>query len=155
MEDKSSFLLYCDIIHMVIKLPDDKAGKLFKQLLEYVNDKNPETDDMIVQIAFEPIKQQIIHHNKCFFYMVLLRNKNETFIKVGISYNVRLRISEYKNYGYLVELLTKKEFKNKNESYIHEQYFIKNNMKLKYTPRVKFPGYTECFNINLLKKLNG
>ena len=56
--DKNSFILYTDIIHTVNKLPDEKAGKLFKIILEYVNDLNPNTtEDLLVDIAFEPIKQ--------------------------------------------------------------------------------------------------
>ncbi|MEI6059414.1 MAG: DUF6291 domain-containing protein [Bacteroidota bacterium] len=58
-ENKKSFVLYCDIIHMVEQLPPDKAGELFLHILRYVNDKNPETSDLIVNIAFEPIKQQL------------------------------------------------------------------------------------------------
>lgn len=58
-EDKKSFILYCDIIHMVEKLPADKAGDLFKHILRYVNDQDPETDDIIITIAFEPIKQAL------------------------------------------------------------------------------------------------
>jgi uncharacterized phage protein (TIGR02220 family) len=58
-ENKKSFLLYVDLIHTVEKLPDDYAGKLFKHLLAYVNDQDPETDDIVVNIAFEPIKQSL------------------------------------------------------------------------------------------------
>jgi hypothetical protein len=58
-ENKKSFLLYVDLIHTVQKLPDDYAGKLFKHLLAYVNDQDPETDDIVVNIAFEPIKQSL------------------------------------------------------------------------------------------------
>jgi hypothetical protein len=57
--DKKSFLLYCDIIHTVNKLSDEQAGKLFKHLLAYVNDLNPETEDIVTEIAFEPIKQSL------------------------------------------------------------------------------------------------
>ena len=56
---KKSFLLYTDLIHMVEKLPNDKAGELFKLILDYVNDKNPSTNDMLLTIAFEPIKHQL------------------------------------------------------------------------------------------------
>ncbi len=56
---KKSFILYCDLIHTVNELPDDKAGELFKHILSYVNDENPITDDLITKIAFEPIKQQL------------------------------------------------------------------------------------------------
>lgn len=58
-DNKKSFLLYCDLIHTVEKMPDDKAGQLFKHILEYVNDKNPITEDLIIQLTFEPIKQQL------------------------------------------------------------------------------------------------
>ena len=58
-ENKKSFLLYCDLIHTVSKMPDDKAGQLLKHVLEYVNDLNPQTEDLIIQLTFEPIKQQL------------------------------------------------------------------------------------------------
>jgi hypothetical protein len=58
-ENKKSFLLYCDLIHTISKMPDDKAGELFKHILAYVNDQNPETEDLIIQLTFEPIKQQL------------------------------------------------------------------------------------------------
>lgn len=58
-EDKKSFLLYTDLIHTIDKMPNDKAGELFKHILSYVNDLNPITDDLIIQLTFEPIKQQL------------------------------------------------------------------------------------------------
>ena len=58
-ENKKSFILYCDYIHMFKKMPDDLAGKLIKHVLEYVNDNNPTADEMMVDILFEPIKQQL------------------------------------------------------------------------------------------------
>lgn len=58
-KDKKSFILYTDLIHTVSKLPNDKAGELFKYILEYVNDNDPQTDDLLLQISFEPIKQQL------------------------------------------------------------------------------------------------
>ena len=57
--DKKSFILYTDMIHTVEKLPDEKAGLLLKHLLRYVNDQNPVTDDVLIDIAFEPIKHQL------------------------------------------------------------------------------------------------
>lgn len=58
-QDKKSIIIYTDIIHTVTKLTDVDAGQLFKHLLAYVNDLNPVTDNLIVEIAFEPIKQQL------------------------------------------------------------------------------------------------
>lgn len=61
MENKNSFVLYTDLIHTVAKLPDETAGKLFKLILSYVNDENPDTEslDLLLQVTFEPIKQQL------------------------------------------------------------------------------------------------
>lgn len=58
-DNKKSFILYTDLIHTVSKMPNDKAGELLKHILNYVNDKNPQTDDLIIQLTFEPIKQQL------------------------------------------------------------------------------------------------
>jgi hypothetical protein len=58
-EDKKSFLLYCDVLHTVEKLSDQQAGKLFKHILNYVNDLSPVCEDLITEIAFEPIKQSL------------------------------------------------------------------------------------------------
>jgi hypothetical protein len=58
-ENKKSFLLYADLIHTISKMPKEKAGELFMHILEYVNGKNPETDDLIIQLTFEPIKQAL------------------------------------------------------------------------------------------------
>lgn len=56
---KKSFVLYTDLIHTIEKMPSDKAGDLFKHILRYVNDHNPTTDDLIIELTFEPIKQQL------------------------------------------------------------------------------------------------
>lgn len=57
--EKNSFLLYCDIIHTIEKLPDVDAGQLLKHILRYVNDKEPVTENPLVEIAFEPIRQSL------------------------------------------------------------------------------------------------
>jgi len=58
-ENKKSFLLYCDYIDVFKQLPDDVAGRLIKHVFEYTNDLNPDTDDLLLKIAFEPIKKQL------------------------------------------------------------------------------------------------
>lgn len=57
--DKKSFLLYADLIHMVRKMNTTDAGELFLIILEYVNDNDPSTDNTIVDLTFEHIKQQL------------------------------------------------------------------------------------------------
>lgn len=56
---KRSFLLYCDLLHTVKKLSNDEAGELFKHILMYVNDEDPQTDNRIIELSFEPIKQSL------------------------------------------------------------------------------------------------
>lgn len=58
-EDKSSFILYADLLPTVEKLSDKRAGILFKTILRYVNDKNPEVTDILVDLVFEPLKQKL------------------------------------------------------------------------------------------------
>lgn len=56
---KNSFLLYKDLEPTVAKLSNEEAGKLFKHLLQYVNDKEPVLDDRLLELVFEPIKQSL------------------------------------------------------------------------------------------------
>jgi len=58
-ENKRSFVLYVDQIHIFKGLDDDEAGRLIKHIFEYVNDLNPTAPDKLTKIAFEPIKQQL------------------------------------------------------------------------------------------------
>lgn len=58
-KDKKSFILYCDQQGVFNQLPDDIAGKLIKHIFAYVNDENPVINDLLINIAFEPIKLQL------------------------------------------------------------------------------------------------
>tara|TARA_R110000803_G_scaffold163504_2_gene227186 strand:+ start:163 stop:801 length:639 start_codon:yes stop_codon:yes gene_type:complete len=58
-DNKKSVLLYCDIIHTIEKMNNETAGQFFKHYLRYINDKDPKTDNLIVDIAFESVKQNL------------------------------------------------------------------------------------------------
>jgi len=58
-KDKKSFILYLDQQELFNKLPDEIAGKLIKHIFSYVNCENPEADDLLLDIAFSPIKQAL------------------------------------------------------------------------------------------------
>ena len=58
-EDKKSFLLYVDQRKTVDQLPDEIAGKLFKLIYSYCDDDCPEVEDLLLRVAFEPIKQSL------------------------------------------------------------------------------------------------
>ena len=58
-KDKKSFILYLDQQELFNKLPDEIAGKLIKHIFSYVNCENPEANDLLLDIAFAPIKQAL------------------------------------------------------------------------------------------------
>lgn len=58
-KDKKSFLLYADQKSVFEQLPDEIAGRLIKHIFSYVNDENPQTEELIIKIAFEPIRLQL------------------------------------------------------------------------------------------------
>jgi hypothetical protein len=58
-KEKKSFLLYVDLIHTIEKLNDEQTGRLFKHILRYVNDQDPEAQDQFTEVVFEPIKQSL------------------------------------------------------------------------------------------------
>jgi len=58
-KDKKSFILYCDQQGVFNQLPDEIAGKLIKHIFAYVNDENPVSTELLINIAFEPIKLQL------------------------------------------------------------------------------------------------
>lgn len=77
-QDKKSFILYCDLIHTVEKMPLEKSGELFMHILRYVNDQNPVTEDLIINLTFEPIKQQL---KRDLIKYQSIREKNKNNIK--------------------------------------------------------------------------
>ena len=58
-EGKKSVLLYCDLIHTIEKMDNETAGQFFKHYLRYINDLNPQTDNPLVDIVFESVKQNL------------------------------------------------------------------------------------------------
>jgi hypothetical protein len=58
-DNKKSFVAYVDWKSIFNMLEDVEAGRLIKHLFSYVSDENPELDDRILKMAFEPIKLQL------------------------------------------------------------------------------------------------
>lgn len=97
INNKKSFTLYLDQKGLFNKLPDKMAGKLIKHIFSYVNRENTEIKDMIVDIAFESIKQEINRESERYDKK---RGKNHWNWKGGVSTeNQRQRNSvEYKEW---------------------------------------------------------
>lgn len=58
-EEKKGFILYADLINTFNHLSNEDSGKVFKWILDYVNDKNPEPLEGLLAAVCEPIKQQL------------------------------------------------------------------------------------------------
>jgi uncharacterized phage protein (TIGR02220 family) len=58
-EGKKSFLAYCDWRDTFESLPDEKAGQLIKHLFAYVNDEDPQTEDVLINAVFAAIKNTL------------------------------------------------------------------------------------------------
>ena len=58
-ENKKSFIAYADWVSVFNMLTDEEAGKLVKLIFSYVNDENPDVQDRVLKMAFEPIKSQL------------------------------------------------------------------------------------------------
>ena len=80
-------------------------------------------------------------------YFLRLKNNEEEFYKIGItSREDNKRINRFKKL-YNVEILNIIE-SDIRDSYLLEQMILKNYKKYKYTPKIKFKGYSECFSKN-------
>ena len=55
-QNKKTFIFYSDWINLVKEMPDKDAGELIKHILMYVNDENPETENILVKMAFGHMK---------------------------------------------------------------------------------------------------
>ena len=178
-EGKKSVLLYCDLIHTIEKMDNETAGKFFKHYLRYINDLDPKTEDLVVDITFESVKQNLKRDLRKWeekkskyseagmisakskrlqkgsqLYVLSVKNNYETFIKVGITdASVSRRFS------------SKDTFKGTDYKFdVQEQFFMENPLDLeieienhfkhkKYSPKNKFSGHMECYSSDCLKDI--
>lgn len=88
-------------------------------------------------------------NKECTFYIIEFINDIETFVKIGItSKSIKHRYRGYTNYKYkvLLEIKGNSDFIGNLEKKILAKY-----SKYKYSPKNKFEGRTECFNIKIKK----
>lgn len=117
-EEKTSFILYADLLHTVKKMPDDKAGVLLKTILEYVNDLNPSVDDLLVDLVFEPIRQQLKRDLKSYEHRKQERSING---RMGNLKKWNLDLYEKVEKGILSLENAEKEASNRKKSHSDEE----------------------------------
>ena len=87
-------------------------------------------------------------------YIIHIYNDIENFIKIGItSKSVKERFRKFKkSTGYGYKILKEVVMKPKN-CWEEELKFKNKFTKYRYTPKIKFAGYTECFEYDKLKTI--
>jgi len=105
---KSSFVLYTSYVHSIELLSNEQAGKLFKHILNYVNDFDPVEEDTLVRVAFEPIKQQLKRDLKDWR---LERKRRSAAGKIGGKKSAEKRATNSKQSQAIVEPASKIEAK--------------------------------------------
>ncbi len=58
-QGKKSFIVYSDWKDTFDALSNEKAGELIKHIFSYVNDENPNSDDMLINAVFSNIKNAL------------------------------------------------------------------------------------------------
>lgn len=158
---KKSFILHIDSLSILAKMPDDMAGKFIKLIYHFQLTGELLEMDFALEMAITPFINQFERDNEIkdyenretFVYHVLLSNKNTKFVKIGISYFLDQRYSDYKRLGYDVNELFVESFDSKSLAIEREQELHSLFKDYKFLPIDKFIGYTECFSTEILKYL--
>jgi hypothetical protein len=88
-EGKKFFILNYDLIDILDKMPNEKAGELFKHVLAFVNDKQPTSDDALINIVFDVIRKDMAEEYN--------RRQNIKIRRSAARKNVLLQKSEQKD----------------------------------------------------------
>jgi hypothetical protein len=81
------------------------------------------------------------------FYLIELSKDEETFLKIGLSKEVKTRHRNIKNTsGYIVSDIMVFQCTVEEGTIIEDKILNSLKKKFKYKPSIKFPGYTECLH---------
>tara|TARA_R110000744_G_scaffold127913_2_gene234902 strand:+ start:914 stop:1489 length:576 start_codon:yes stop_codon:yes gene_type:complete len=156
-ENKKSFIAYADWKETFDALSDEKAGQLIKHIFAYVNDENPESEDMLINAVFANIKhtlkrdlrkweKQHEQRKEAGKKSAEVRKHNATLVNarsisstdsVSVSVSVNERKDIYRSFAHLS--ISEKEFKKLEVEYTKQQIHdvldaienFKNNTKYK------------------------
>jgi len=85
-------------------------------------------------------------------YLIKLDNENESFIKIGRTFDLQKRMEEFKEVGYVATILSNVRA-NHETIFKLEQTYHKALADYQYIPTIKFVGWTECYNEVVLSEL--
>lgn len=87
-------------------------------------------------------------------YVVKLSNNIEDLIKIGITSKESSIYRRYSYHGYnKIEIIKTYNFKNRALAAAKEKSYHNRFSSYKYEPKIKFGGYTECFNTKIISEL--
>lgn len=160
-KDKKSFILYVDQKDLWNKLPDEIAGKLIKHIYSYVSDENPTSKDLIIEIAFEPIKQQLKRDLKLFEEKRVSRsqagkqgaskrwqsmandsNRINDIAKIAVNDNVNVNVIDNIDYQALLDFV--------NKSFGRNFKVVSDKIQRSYKARLK-DGYKKEDILNAIR----
>jgi len=85
-------------------------------------------------------------------YLVHIKSHGEEMLKIGITnHEVEQRFNVHHHPEQHVTEIATLEFKERSDARTIEAYLHTKHRKHKFTPKVKFAGHTECFNIEALE----
>ena len=154
---RESFLRRAYTLNVYQSLPLEKKQQLYYEIKAYQNGSKIELTgniDKVFQLFKKEYNKYNIANKKNWFYIVTLENKREKFVKIGISNNIENRYKEYNRIGFVVTEHKKKLFANRLKARRIEVEYHKLFSKHKYMPKNKFSGFTECFKLSVLEKIN-
>lgn len=92
--------------------------------------------------------------NKGILYLIQCYNKEEVFLKIGITCkSIKERYRKQKLMPYNYKVLIFYEDIDRYNVWSNERFIKKLYKQYKYIPKIKFGGYTECFNIESKKEI--
>lgn len=89
---------------------------------------------------------------KCYLYLVKLFNEQEIFYKIGLTIHENI-LKRFHDVPYKKSVIEKMEG-NLYDLIFREKFFLNKFKDSNYKPKLYFKGHTECFNKQILEKLN-
>jgi len=139
MKEKKSFVLYSDLIHTTQLLSNEDAGKVFKWVLDYVNDNYPEPLEGLLSAVCEPIKQQLKRD------LIKYEKKREQYSVAGKLSAESRRLKKEKEINERQRTLTNVEERS-TKSTVSVNVSVNDNVNDINKQKVYSIEVNECFN---------
>lgn len=85
-------------------------------------------------------------------YLIKLVSADESFVKIGRTFDILKRLEEFKEVGYVATFLSSVRAKHETIYNLEQRYHEVLN-GYRYVPIIKFVGWTECYSEKVLTKL--